>query len=113
MLCSILSLRLILLSSTHSTVGSPFSDTGDNRLSRNGGCHEEVEVHRFTDRRDPEGRRSRRSTERADEEARDQPCNLLQLASEVRWGERLGAQANEGARGGEREAQAHVRGAGP
>src|SRR5437016_14643982 len=84
-------------------VGSPFSDTVDNRLSRNGGCHEEVEVHRVTDRRDPEGRRSRRRTERADEEARDQPCNLLQLASEVRWGERLGAQANEGARGGERE----------
>ena len=29
----------------------------------------------------------------------DQPCDLLQLASEVRRGERLGAEADEGARG--------------
>jgi hypothetical protein len=50
--------------------------------------------------------------ERADEEARDQPCDLLQLASEVRRGERLGPEENEGARGGERQAQTHVRGAG-
>jgi len=72
-------------------VGSPISDTVDNRRSRNGGCHEEVEVHRVTDRRDPEGRGSWRRAERADEEARDQLCDLLQLAREVRWGERLGA----------------------
>ena len=29
----------------------------------------------------------------------DQPCDLLQLASEVRRGERLGAEADEGRRG--------------
>ena len=28
----------------------------------------------------------------------DQPCDLIQLASEVRRGERLGAEADEGAR---------------
>jgi putative transposase len=37
-------------------VGSPISDTADNRLSRNGGCHEEVEVYRVADRSDLEGR---------------------------------------------------------
>jgi putative transposase len=40
-------------------------------------------------------------------------ATYFKLAGEVRWGKRLGAQANEGARGGEREAQAHVRGACP
>jgi hypothetical protein len=37
--------------------------------------------------------------QRVDQEAWDQPCDLLQLASEVRRGERLGAEADEGARG--------------
>ena len=38
-------------------------------------------------------------TQRVDQEAWDQLRDLLQLASEVRRGERLGAEADEGARG--------------
>src|SRR5579863_7866755 len=105
-------MRPLTMSLSGRLVGSPASDTVDNRLSRNGGCHEEVEVHRVTDRCDLEGRGSWRRAERADEEAWDQPCDLLQLASEVRRCERLGAEADEGARGGERKAQTHVCGAG-
>src|SRR6266404_581014 len=62
----------------------------NSRLSRYGGCHEEVEVYRVTDRCDLEGRRSRSRTQRVDQQAWDRPCDLLQLASEVRRGERLG-----------------------
>jgi hypothetical protein len=39
----------------------------NRRLSRYGGCHEEVEVYRVTDRCDLEGRRSRSRTQRVDQ----------------------------------------------
>ena len=84
-------------------VGSPARIQVNSGLSRYWGCHEEVEVYRVTDRCDLEGRRSQSRTQRVDQEAWDQPCDLLQLASEARLGERLGAEADEGAQGSERE----------
>lgn len=45
-------------------------------------------------------------------EARHLGCDLLQLEGEVRRDGRLGPEAAEGARGGEREAEEDVRGSG-
>src|SRR6516164_5686522 len=73
---------------------------------------EEVEVQRGADPRDPKGGGCWRGRGGADQTPWGQPRDVLPVAIEVRGGDAVGAAPDEGAGGGEREAEADVRGSG-
>lgn len=73
------------------------------------GRHEEESIYGSADRRDSERGRGSASGRGAAAEARDQLGDLLSMEGEIRWTERVGAEAVEGARSGEYAAETPLR----